>query len=259
MCFLIGLIFTTGAGEYWLTVFDSFAGTIGLIVLALMEMIAVMYVYGHEKFTNDIYEMTGVKPGLYWQITWRFLAPGIMIVILVWSVVSMLIKHPEYSTWDAEQVILCFNCYVFRVRFCHRITVLQGMTVKTSYPGWVLGVAAVMVLAGILPIPIVFLLRRYQVLKMDINIHEGSIRRIDTTVSTKEMITDVDVSAFCVDNMYKTALLCINTANRHIPFCKLVQSRFNTRYSKSGAINQSRRSLHHGFQHAQKQIHYRRL
>lgn len=106
MCFLIGLIFTTGAGEYWLTMFDSFAGTIGLIVLALMEMIAVMYVYGHEKFTNDIYEMTGVKPGLYWQITWRFLAPGIMIVILVWSVVSMLIKHPEYSTWDAEQVIL---------------------------------------------------------------------------------------------------------------------------------------------------------
>lgn len=51
-----------------------------------------------------------------------------------------------------------------------------------------------MIAAGTLPIPIVFLLRRYQCLKMDINIHEGSIRRIDTTVSTKEMITDVDVS-----------------------------------------------------------------
>lgn len=51
-----------------------------------------------------------------------------------------------------------------------------------------------MVLAGVLPIPLVFLLRRYQCLKFDINIHEGSIRRIDTTVSTKEMMTDVDVS-----------------------------------------------------------------
>lgn len=51
-----------------------------------------------------------------------------------------------------------------------------------------------MIAAGVLPIPIVFLLRRYQCLKIDINIHEGSIRRIDTTVSTKEMITDVDVS-----------------------------------------------------------------
>ena len=67
---------------------------------------------------------------------------------------------------------------------------------STEYPGWVLAIAVTMIAAGVLPIPIVFLLRRYQCLKMDINIHEGSIRRIDTTVSTKEMITDVDVSAF---------------------------------------------------------------
>jgi solute carrier family 6 (neurotransmitter transporter, amino acid/orphan) member 15/16/17/18/20 len=45
----VGLIFTTGAGEYWLKMFDSFAGTIGLVVVALMEMIAVIYIYGHEK------------------------------------------------------------------------------------------------------------------------------------------------------------------------------------------------------------------
>ncbi|XP_050305400.1 sodium- and chloride-dependent transporter XTRP3 isoform X2 [Anthonomus grandis grandis] len=170
ICFCIGLIFTTGAGEYWLSMFDSFAGTIGLIVVALMEMIAVIYVYGHKKFSNDIYEMTGYKPGWYWQITWRYLAPGIMIMILGSSVVSMVIEHPQYSAWSAE----------------------RGVSEKTPYPGWVLVIAGVMVLAGILPIPIVFLLRRYQILKMDINIHEGSIRRIDTTVSTKEMITDVD-------------------------------------------------------------------
>lgn len=48
-CFTVGLIFTTGAGEYWLKMFDSFAGTVGLVVVALMEMIAVIYVYGHEK------------------------------------------------------------------------------------------------------------------------------------------------------------------------------------------------------------------
>lgn len=65
-----------------------------------------------------------------------------------------------------------------------------------QYPPWVLGIAVAMMLAGVLPIPIVFLLRRYQCLKFDVNIHEGSIRRIDTTVSTKEMITDVDVSYY---------------------------------------------------------------
>lgn len=48
-CFIVGLIFTTGAGEYWLKMFDSFAGTLGLVVVAFMEMIAVVYIYGHEK------------------------------------------------------------------------------------------------------------------------------------------------------------------------------------------------------------------
>ncbi|KAF7268880.1 sodium- and chloride-dependent transporter XTRP3 isoform X4 [Rhynchophorus ferrugineus] len=182
-CFVIGLIFTTGAGEYWLSMFDSFAGTIGLVVVALMEMIAVIYVYGHERFTNDIYEMTGYKPGLYWQITWRFLAPSIMVVILTSSIVSMLVEPLEYSAWSAE----------------------QGDSVKKSYPGWVLAIAACMILAGILPIPIVFLLRRYQKLNLDINIHEGSIRRIDTTVSTKEMITDVDEQLTSPDGPCLTA------------------------------------------------------
>lgn len=30
--------------------FDSFAGTIGLVMVALMEMISVIFVYGHEKY-----------------------------------------------------------------------------------------------------------------------------------------------------------------------------------------------------------------
>lgn len=49
-CFLVGFIFCTGAGEYWLSMFDSFAGTIGLVVVALMETIAVVYIYGHKKW-----------------------------------------------------------------------------------------------------------------------------------------------------------------------------------------------------------------
>jgi len=48
-CFFMGLIFCTGAGEYWLKLFDSFAGTIGLVLVALLETLAVMYVYGHKK------------------------------------------------------------------------------------------------------------------------------------------------------------------------------------------------------------------
>ncbi|XP_061930276.1 sodium- and chloride-dependent transporter XTRP3 isoform X3 [Apis cerana] len=172
VCFFVGLIFCTGAGEYWLKMFDSFAGTIGLVMVALMEMISVIFVYGHEKFTKDIEEMTGYRPGAYWQFTWRFLAPIIMVCILVSSIISMVVKKPQYSAWDAS----------------------RGIAVPTAYPGWVLAIAVVIIFAGIAPIPIVFLLRRFQCVKLDVDIHQGSIRRIDTTVSTKEMMGDVDTT-----------------------------------------------------------------
>lgn len=57
-------------------------------------------------------------------------------------------------------------------------------------------IAIGMICAGILPMPLVYLLRRFQILKVDLDIHQGSIRRNETTASTKEMIDqDDDVSA----------------------------------------------------------------
>lgn len=50
-----------------------------------------------------------------------------------------------------------------------------------------------MIIAGVLPIPIVCLLRRFQILKADLDIHQGSIRRNETTTSTKHMMDDDDV------------------------------------------------------------------
>lgn len=64
-----------------------------------------------------------------------------------------------------------------------------------AYPGWVMAIALAMIFAGILPMPLVYLLRRFQILKVDLDIHQGSIRRNETTASTKEMIDqDDDVS-----------------------------------------------------------------
>ena len=102
-CFCIGLVFTTGSGEYWLTLFDSFGAT-GLTFIAFTELVSVMYVYGHERFTRDIEHMTGVRPGLYWQIMWRFVSPALMLVIIISSIYFMFKHKPTYTGWDAAQV-----------------------------------------------------------------------------------------------------------------------------------------------------------
>lgn len=48
--------------------------------------------------------MTGIRPGLYWQLTWRYIGPTIMVLILGSSVVSMIMKNPTYGAWSAELV-----------------------------------------------------------------------------------------------------------------------------------------------------------
>ncbi len=103
ICCSIGLIFTTGSGEYWLSFFDRY-GAFGLTIIAFSEIMAVVYVYGHERFSQDVFKMTGVKPGFYWQVTWRFAAPLVLSSVVLATLVSQFLTHPNYSIWNQEKV-----------------------------------------------------------------------------------------------------------------------------------------------------------
>ena len=46
---LIALLFAQGSGNYWLALFDNFAGSLPLLTIAFFEMIAVVYIYGIDR------------------------------------------------------------------------------------------------------------------------------------------------------------------------------------------------------------------
>lgn len=157
--------------------------------------------------------MTGYRPGLYWQMTWRYIGPAMMSVLLVASVISMIRTSPEYGAWDPIEVRHLtdlsrrdeLNSSVFHEK---------GATVMKPYPSWVMTIALGMICAGILPMPLVYLLRRFQILKVDLDIHQGSIRRNETTASTKEMI-DQD------DDVSRTLCVCITDVEKSIKSFRL--------------------------------------
>ncbi|KAI8432570.1 hypothetical protein MSG28_013559 [Choristoneura fumiferana] len=136
------IVFTQAIVELPFAPFWSIIFFLMLLSLGLGSQIGIMEgmlctIFDIE-FTNDIYEMTGYRPGLYWQLTWRYIGPFIVTCILLSSLVFM-----------------------------------------TPYPDWVLLIALCMILVGVLPIPVVLLLRRFQCLAFDVDIHQGSIRRIE--------------------------------------------------------------------------------
>lgn len=53
LCCCIALIFVQGSGNYWLALFDNFAGSIPLLIIAFCEMVGVVYVYGIDRYVSE--------------------------------------------------------------------------------------------------------------------------------------------------------------------------------------------------------------
>ena len=47
--FTAALIFSLGSGNYWLEIFNTYVGSLPLLIIAFFEMTAVTYVYGIKR------------------------------------------------------------------------------------------------------------------------------------------------------------------------------------------------------------------
>ncbi|XP_030644513.1 sodium-dependent neutral amino acid transporter B(0)AT1-like [Chanos chanos] len=124
----IALIFSLRSGDYWLALFNNFAGSIPLLIIAFCEMIAVAYIYGMDRFNKDIEFMIGHKPNIFWQATWRVISPLVVFVIFVFYLITTIGTDLTYIAWNPESI---------------NFPVLE----KLLYPQWIS--AIIFILAGV--------------------------------------------------------------------------------------------------------------
>ncbi|CAF3332523.1 unnamed protein product [Rotaria socialis] len=93
--FVIGIPSCTDAGVYFVELLQNYAAFYSIIIAVLFEAIAVSWLYGIERISEDVKEMLGTKPGKFWIITWCLIAP----LFLGGIVLSGLIQHvhPNYG------------------------------------------------------------------------------------------------------------------------------------------------------------------
>ncbi|XP_057210658.1 inactive sodium-dependent neutral amino acid transporter B(0)AT3 [Triplophysa rosa] len=104
VCFLVALIFTLGSGNYWLEIFNSYVGSVPLLVIAFFELVGVVVFYGMDRFSDDIEMMTGRRPNLFWRVCWMGVSPLLLLVVLVAYIIIQVQKHPTYPTWNPAYV-----------------------------------------------------------------------------------------------------------------------------------------------------------
>ncbi|XP_067663046.1 sodium- and chloride-dependent glycine transporter 1-like isoform X2 [Haliotis asinina] len=110
--FLLGLPQVTKGGIYMLTLMDWYCGSYNLMLVALAEIVCLMYVYPlvgwfwpqHEgkktlfPFMEDIEMMIGHKPNPYWIINWVFLTPvAILFIVVVSATQYAPAKYGDYT------------------------------------------------------------------------------------------------------------------------------------------------------------------
>ncbi|XP_071355541.1 inactive sodium-dependent neutral amino acid transporter B(0)AT3 [Trachinotus anak] len=136
IAFLTALIFTMGSGNYWVEVFNSYVGSVPLLIIAFFEIIGVIYVRGMKTFSEDIYFMTGRKPNIFWKACWMVISPVMLLVVLVAYVVIQAQKHPTYFAWNT-------------------LYELFPETEVKPYPDWVFAIIILLSAVPVLSIPLV--------------------------------------------------------------------------------------------------------
>ena len=68
--------------------------------------------------------MVGHKPNIYWQVTWRFISPVIVLVIFLFYLVTKIQEELTYLVWDPEYVstqitFLQLYSFLFFQLMCH--------------------------------------------------------------------------------------------------------------------------------------------
>ena len=56
------------SGSYVFDIMDTYGGGLGVLWLAIFETIALMWVYGVQRFADDIGFMLNTKINWYWKV-----------------------------------------------------------------------------------------------------------------------------------------------------------------------------------------------
>ncbi|XP_039627033.1 sodium- and chloride-dependent GABA transporter 3 [Polypterus senegalus] len=120
--YLLGLIMLTEGGMYVFQLFDAYASSgMCLLFVAVFESICIGWVYGSDKFYDNIEDMIGYRPIPLIKWCWMFLTPGICASIFLFFLIKY--KPLKYN-----------NIYV--------------------YPDWGYGIGWMMALSSMICIPL---------------------------------------------------------------------------------------------------------
>ncbi|XP_078403489.1 sodium- and chloride-dependent neutral and basic amino acid transporter B(0+)-like isoform X2 [Cetorhinus maximus] len=149
--YLLGLVYVTQTGIYWLSFVDYFCTGWIPITVGLLELFGLSWIYGVNGFIKDIEMMIGERNWLFWlwwRACWICISPCLLAVILIWSLATFsppTYGSVEYPVWAIAlgwcMIIFCIMWIpivaIVRVVQAEGSTLCQKISAAcTSAPDW---------------------------------------------------------------------------------------------------------------------------
>uniref|UniRef100_A0A671SJ00 Transporter n=1 Tax=Sinocyclocheilus anshuiensis TaxID=1608454 RepID=A0A671SJ00_9TELE len=134
--FFIGLLFTQRSGNYFVTMLDDYSATLPLIIVVVFETVSVAWIYGADRFLDDVEVMLHWRPPVVYVYLWKYVGLLGMVGLLAASLLCIVFKRPTYTAWNHT----------------------TGSETSLEYPGWALVMLSMLIIVAFLPVPIGYLL-----------------------------------------------------------------------------------------------------
>lgn len=128
-------MFAHGAGSYMFAIFDEYAGSFSLVLIALFELIAISYLYGLKRFCDDCELMTGRRPPFIILLSWRYISPILLLIVIAATIKEFSVSI-TYEAWLGD-----------------------GTLTTKSWPMWCIVFGALLIICCVIWIPLVAILR----------------------------------------------------------------------------------------------------
>jgi solute carrier family 6 amino acid transporter-like protein 5/7/9/14 len=100
--FALGLVYVTPGGQTVLNLVDYFGGSLLILILAVIEVIAIAWVYGANKISSDFNFMLKTELSRYWTFCWGIFCPISLTIILFYALVTQT-GLPMFLPVNSEQ------------------------------------------------------------------------------------------------------------------------------------------------------------
>lgn len=132
--FLCGVPHVFQGGIYTFHILDYYSATISLMCIAFVETVAIVWCYGADRLGRNVADMTGAEPNMFFTLSWKFTAPGLILAIWAFSIIDY--AAPTYNSGEYEYPGWCHLLgWGLASLSLAAIPVMAGMQVARTKPG----------------------------------------------------------------------------------------------------------------------------